>query len=290
MDGHAVDLGHFQAGQPGGARAGTSDGIAFTIEPIKSGQLAFWNNGKSWTDDPVYRVTLDVPADKISGDKLTLEFDGRTDSHVADESFKIDNLQIVAKTPIVPEPEGTRCVIDFDEGPGGHLRDGQALGHTFKIDVATFSMPNGDRSFGIQDTSDASALLPGSEDHLNTAQGNALVVQTGGGDKSVFPGRTDMHVTFDVPVYVQSITTMDNEEGGTIRALRADGSVIKSVAVPVVPTAGATRPLRCRSCASTPTGWPSRSSILPARPSSTTSPTTSRRLSPVPWKDATSAT
>lgn len=89
----------------------------------------------------------------------------------------------------------------------------------------------------IQDTSDP-GLDPASQDHYNTTQGNALIVSKY--QDPVSPGREyydphSFYFDFDTPVFMKSITTMDQEvEGSKVHLYDEGGALISTVDVPVV--------------------------------------------------------
>ncbi|WP_172330223.1 SdrD B-like domain-containing protein [Mangrovicoccus sp. HB161399] len=113
-----VDLGSFGWWFAVGSRSGECGGIKFTVDTVTGPTHLTGQNCADYFKDQVVHVTLEVPADKISGNDLTLTFGASLDEDRSNESFGIDNLLITAEVPCDADPAdavvGGRYFVDAD--------------------------------------------------------------------------------------------------------------------------------------------------------------------------------
>ena len=123
-----VDLGGFQWNCAAGTRSGEVNGIKFTVETVAGPTHLGFANCYDWNKDQIVHVTLDVPADRISGNAMTLTFGAGLDEGRDNESFGIDNVKITATVPCDEDPAdaslGGRYFVDTNGDNTEYAADG----------------------------------------------------------------------------------------------------------------------------------------------------------------------
>ena len=163
IDGKEVNLGRFTGGgndDSENARSGvTADEIVWTYSSLDPAQLS----GTGGWADQIHQVSIWVPKTAISGNQITVKFDARTNQHVNDESYGIDNFAITADTVAPPAParDGLVEIVreTFENGASGWSNTatqsltgvGQVLGRfSGSQDVEkTFDVPVGVEGYNI---------------------------------------------------------------------------------------------------------------------------------------------
>jgi hypothetical protein len=140
---------------------------------------------------------------------------------------------LASKAQSVEVVEYNDVVVDFTDLTAGQIFNGDEYSNL----GINFDNTPSSRPMVIQNSSDPNLPSP-SQDHFNPLQGNVLIVskyQHPNGSVREYASTHKFVMTFDEPVFFESVTTMDNESRGSKIKVFGERGLIKMVDVPVVP-------------------------------------------------------